>query len=144
MINSKNATAIALNDTSSHFVDWKLVEVTVLRCELVGERWEVDVRRVYLHGDLRHFPLWNFLWWHYQQLQLRFCRLAPTVSILRTRRRRLTCSVSSWLVSQAWKLWGTTNLPPFVKPCIRVFGLVSRIFFEGLTKGDRFNVGVQT
>lgn len=56
MINSKNATAIALNDTSSHFLDWKLVDVTVLQCFFVGEHWEVDVRHIYEHGDCIIFP----------------------------------------------------------------------------------------
>lgn len=56
MIDSKCALTIALNDASSHFVNWQLVDVSVLRSELVGEHWEVDVRHVYAHGDCVIFP----------------------------------------------------------------------------------------
>lgn len=56
MIDSKNATAIALNDTSSHFVDWKLVDVTVLQCEFVADHCFVNVRHIYEHGDCIIFP----------------------------------------------------------------------------------------
>jgi hypothetical protein len=38
MIDSKCAISIALNDTFSNLADWKLVDVTVLRCELMGDR----------------------------------------------------------------------------------------------------------
>lgn len=56
MINSDLATEIALNDTSQHYLDWKIVNVAVLRCELVNNFWCVDVRRVYSHGDCVIFP----------------------------------------------------------------------------------------
>lgn len=52
----KCALKIALNDASSHFVDWQLVDVTVLRSELIGEHCSVDVRHVYEHGDCVIFP----------------------------------------------------------------------------------------
>lgn len=56
MIDSSQAITIALNDASSHFVDWKLVDVTVLQCEFVADHWEVNVRHIYEHGDCIIFP----------------------------------------------------------------------------------------
>lgn len=56
MIDSKCAIEIALNDTSNDLADWKVIDVAVLRCEKVSDHWEVDVRRVYSHGDCVIFP----------------------------------------------------------------------------------------
>lgn len=55
-IDLNQAAAIALKNCASHFVNWKLIDVAILRCEFVNGHWEVDVRHIYLHGDCIIFP----------------------------------------------------------------------------------------
>ena len=85
MIDLNQVLVTALISCVSEFVTWKLIDITIVRCEKVSECWVVEIRNVYLKGDCIVFVWEISLAGNINSYRYSFVELPPQFQYLKSR-----------------------------------------------------------